>query len=207
MTKPNRRTLAITLAAMGALAVPALTGPGGSTADASTVVFPKPQKAAATVAATSREARRVQRRRRALARGPVHPLAAQPDYGTVENGFGAARSGHTHAGQDIFAPAGTPLVAVSGGVVAEAGSDGAQGNYVYLYDEANRRTYVYMHLIAPAKVRTGDLVKAGQPLGGVGCTGSCWGDHLHFEVRAGRGIAGAAQDPLPLLESWDRVSR
>ena len=32
-------------------------------------------------------------------------------------------------------------------------------------------------------------------IGYVGCTGSCFGDHLHFEVR----IDGAATDPLGYL--------
>lgn len=132
--------------------------------------------------------------------GPFHPLGARPDYGTAENAFGAARSGHVHAGQDIFASSGTPLVAVSDGVVADAGSDGEQGNYVYLYDPERGLTYVYMHMIAPAKVRTGERVKAGEHVGGLGCTGSCWGDHLHFEVRRGRGITGRPHDPLQLLK-------
>ncbi len=38
----------------------------------------------------------------------------------------------------MFAPAGTPLVAAADGVVLEAGSDGGQGNYVYLYDAEAR---------------------------------------------------------------------
>ena len=38
--------------------------------------------------------------------GPVLPLIGKPDFGTAENAFGAARSGHTHEGQDILAPAG-----------------------------------------------------------------------------------------------------
>lgn len=138
-------------------------------------------------------------------RGPFHPLDSKPDYGTADNAFGASRSDHVHEGQDVFAPAGTPLVSVSDAVVAEAGSDGEQGNYAYLYDPKAKRTYVYMHMVEAAEVKTGEQVRAGQRIGGVGCTGSCWGDHLHFEVHAGRGIAGEAQDPLPLLHEWNRV--
>jgi murein DD-endopeptidase MepM/ murein hydrolase activator NlpD len=95
-------------------------------------------------------------------------------------------------------------MAVADGIVAEAGSDGAQGNYAYLYDPEAERTYVYMHMIRAAEVKAGERVDAGDPVGAVGCTGSCWGDHLHFEVHAGRGIAGPAQDPLPLLRDWKR---
>jgi murein DD-endopeptidase MepM/ murein hydrolase activator NlpD len=152
-----------------------------------------------------RAQRRRQRRERRQARELVHPLDGKSDYGTAENAFGASRSGHVHEGHDVFAPAGTPLVAASAGVVAEAGSDGSQGNYLYLYDEQRDRTYVYMHMIAPAEVKTGEQVEAGDRVGGLGCTGSCFGDHLHFEVHAGRGIGGEAQDPLPLLEEWERA--
>ena len=80
--------------------------------------------------------------------------------------------------------------------VIEAGSDGGQGNYVHLYDAEAKRTYVYMHMIEPASVRTGERVSAGTALGGVGCTGSCWGDHLHFEVRDGRGLEAEAARPV-----------
>ncbi len=139
--------------------------------------------------------------------GPFIPLIGKPDYGAADAGFGAARSGHTHAGQDIFAPAGTPLVAATDGVVADAGSDGSQGNFVYLYDPRRERTYVYMHMIAPATVAAGDRVQAGERFGGVGCTGSCWGEHLHFEVREGEGIGAQARDPMPLLRDWRSLER
>src|SRR5215208_5553323 len=46
-------------------------------------------------------------RRRERAEGPFVPIVGPVDYGTAENAFGAARSGHTHAGQDIFAKPGT----------------------------------------------------------------------------------------------------
>jgi murein DD-endopeptidase MepM/ murein hydrolase activator NlpD len=145
---------------------------------------------------------RAERHRAERAQGPFVPIVGPVDYGTAENAFGAARSGHVHAGQDMFAKPGTPEIAVTDGVIAEAGSDASEGNYVYLYDPKLDRTYVYMHMIEPAKVRDGQSVDAGQLLGGVGCTGSCWGDHLHFEVRAGRGYEGEPRDPMPLLRQW-----
>jgi murein DD-endopeptidase MepM/ murein hydrolase activator NlpD len=54
-------------------------------------------------------------------------------------------------------------------------------------------------MLAPALVRPGERVSAGQKVGEVGCTGSCWGDHLHFEVRAGRGTWGAVLEPMATL--------
>ena len=144
---------------------------------------------------------------RRQSRGPFVPVVGTPDYGTAANAFGAARSGHVHAGHDLFAPAGTPLVAVADGVVAETGTDGSQGNYAYLYDPKRERTYVYMHMLAPADVEAGQRVDAGEELGRLGCTGSCWGDHLHFEIRAGRGIAGEATDPLAELRSWRTLKK
>src|SRR5687767_11857431 len=52
-------------------------------------------------------------RRRERAEGPFVPIVGEVDYGSAEAGFGAARSGHVHAGQDMFAKAGTPEVAVA----------------------------------------------------------------------------------------------
>ncbi len=145
--------------------------------------------------------------KKAEPKGPFVPVVGKVDYGTAENGFGAARSGHSHAGHDMFASAGTPEIAVTDAVVLETGADGGQGNYVYLYDAKRDRTYVYMHMIAPPIVAQGEKVKAGQKLGGLGCTGSCWGDHLHFEIREGRGYQATALDPLPLLKDWTSLKR
>jgi Meckel syndrome type 1 protein len=202
-TRTNRATWLLGACAAAAIGVPAaVAAPAKAPApDAAAALFPAPREAVARTKAIGRKAKRTRARRRS----PVHPLVGEPDYGTAENAFGAARSGHSHAGQDVFAPPGTPLVAVTGSVVADAGSDGAQGNYVHLYDERADRTYVYMHMIARPSVATGDRVKTGERLGGVGCTGSCWGDHLHFEVHAGRGWGGEPQDPMPLLQDWDRA--
>jgi murein DD-endopeptidase MepM/ murein hydrolase activator NlpD len=139
--------------------------------------------------------------------GPFVPVIGKVDYGTAENRFGAARTGHIHAGQDMFAPAGTPEIAPTDAVVLETGADSGEGNYVYLYDAKRDRTYVYMHMIAPAIVKPGEKVHAGQKLGGLGCTGSCFGDHLHFEVHEGRGFEAPARDPLPLLQDWHTLKK
>ena len=141
------------------------------------------------------------------AAGPFDPTVGSADYGSADAAFGAARSGHVHAGQDIFAPAGTAIVAVAGGVVVEAGSDGGRGNFVAVFDPRRDRTYVYFHMLEPATQSAGERVSAGEPIGGVGCTGSCWGDHLHFELREGRDPYGEAVDPLPLLREWRSLPR
>ena len=132
------------------------------------------------------------------------PIAAPLDYGGAGAGFGAARAGHSHEGQDLFAPAGTPLVAVRDGVVLNAGSDAGRGNYVEVYSEEADETYVYFHMQGPAEVAPGERVRAGTEVGRLGCTGFCYGDHLHFEVHAGEGAEARAIDPLPLLERWTR---
>jgi murein DD-endopeptidase MepM/ murein hydrolase activator NlpD len=137
-------------------------------------------------------------------RAPARPTAAFPVRGRVDWGehdarFGAWRGGHVHEGQDVFARAGAPLVAIRDGRVVETGDDGGRGNYVAMWNRDARRTFVYLHMLRPSRVRVGARVRVGRRVGAVGCTGSCWGDHLHIEVRRGRGTTGRALDPLPLL--------
>ena len=125
--------------------------------------------------------------------GPYLPLAAQPEIG---DGLGAGRG---HEGADLFAATGTDLLAVTDAIVLETGTDGGRGNYISIYSPSRDETYNYLHMTEPALVGAGVKVDAGQVLGYLGCTGSCYGAHLHFEVRAGRSTYGAVLDPLPLL--------
>ena len=46
-----------------------------------------------------------------------------------------------------------------------------------------------------------------QRVGALGCSGSCDGAHLHFEVHPGRNPSGRGIDPMPLLRHWHRLSR
>jgi murein DD-endopeptidase MepM/ murein hydrolase activator NlpD len=137
---------------------------------------------------------------RAAARpAAVFPLLGRPDWGERDARFGAFRGGHMHEGQDVFAPAGTPLVAIRDGRVVETGDGDGRGNYIAIWSRGLRRTYVYLHMRRPARLAPGDRVRMGQRVGAVGCTGSCWGDHLHFEIRQGRGTTGKPRDPLHVL--------
>jgi len=135
-------------------------------------------------------------------RREVFPVRGEFNWGQDGARFGASRGGRAHAGQDVFARTGAPLVAVRRGVVVETGDDGGRGNYVALFSPDSRRTYVYLHMDEPSRAKRGERVAAGQRLGGVGCTGSCSGDHLHFEIRRGRGLEGPAENPLPALRRW-----
>ncbi|MCL4288202.1 MAG: M23 family metallopeptidase [Thermoleophilia bacterium] len=132
---------------------------------------------------------------------PVSPVAAPVDYGTAINGFGNER-GRPHEGQDMFAPEGTAVLSPTATRVLETGSDSGRGNWAAVYDAVADRTYVYLHMTAPAYVGAGDRLDPGDRVGLLGCTGSCDGPHLHFEVRAGRGPYAPAIDPRPLLDRW-----
>jgi murein DD-endopeptidase MepM/ murein hydrolase activator NlpD len=144
----------------------------------------------------------------AVAAGPYVPVAGKFDYGGFEAHFGGGRG---HPGQDMLAKAGTPLVAARSGVVVDAGTatgrySGGRGNYIYIYSSIDDRTYVYLHMVKPSPLKVGDEVVAGQLLGAVGCTGSCDGAHLHFEIRLGRDDFHHDRkpiDPLPLLLRWE----
>ena len=133
--------------------------------------------------------------------GPFHPVDGPVDYGSAEAGFGNER-GRPHEGQDIFAPTGTPVVSPTRTEVLETGADGGRGNWAALYDRNADRTYVYFHMEAPAEVGPGQRLAPGDRIGRVGCTGSCYGPHLHFEIRDGADPYGTARDPLPDLVRW-----
>jgi murein DD-endopeptidase MepM/ murein hydrolase activator NlpD len=190
--KPRRYILA------GAVAL-ALTAAGSAAAAARAQLAqlqPVPAALAGEVQAIADDAVREASQR------PAFPVAGEFNWGQGGAQFGASRGGRSHEGQDVFARTGAPLVSVRRGVVVETGNDGGRGNYVAIFSPDTRRTYVYLHMNEPSRVGKGRNVAAGQRIGAVGCTGSCFGDHLHFEIRRGRGPEGPAEDPEPALRRW-----
>ncbi|MDX6608706.1 MAG: peptidoglycan LD-endopeptidase LytH [Solirubrobacterales bacterium] len=140
--------------------------------------------------------------------GYAFPVLGAHDFGGAAGRFGAARSGHTHQGQDTMADCGTPLVAARGGTVQYAGYQYAAGNYVVIDGKGTTLDFMYAHLAEPSPLKTGDAVRTGQPIGIVGDTGDATACHLHFEIWTAPGWyeGGSPIDPLPYLEKWDAYS-
>jgi len=115
-----------------------------------------------------------------------------PVSGPVVSPYGY-RWGRLHAGIDIAAPYGTPIHAAAAGAVVLAGWVSGYGNYTCI-DHGGGLATCYAHQSSYA-VSQGASVDQGQVIGYVGCTGHCFGPHLHFEVR----INGTPVDPLGYL--------
>ena len=98
-----------------------------------------------------------------------------------------------HAGLDIGAPYGAPVVAARAGVVTFAGDASGYGRTV-IVDHGGDLTTLYAHL-SSVDVRSGQSLATGERLGAVGATGLTTGPHLHVEVR----VSGRAVDPAGLL--------
>jgi murein DD-endopeptidase MepM/ murein hydrolase activator NlpD len=114
-----------------------------------------------------------------------------PVSGPVVSGYGM-RWGRMHNGIDIGAGYGAPIVASASGTVIFAGWMGGYGNFV-IVDHGGGLSTAYAHQSSISV--GGGTVSQGQVLGYVGCTGHCFGPHLHFEVR----VNGSAVDPLGYL--------
>ncbi len=129
------------------------------------------------------------------AAGPIRPGSGGlvwPVNGPIVSPFGM-RWGRLHAGVDIAVPAGTPIRAAQSGRVILLGWTGGYGNYTCIGHGGGLST-CYAHQSSYA-TSNGATVSRGQVIGSVGCTGHCFGDHLHFETRMG----GAPVNPAGYL--------
>ncbi|MGH2820194.1 MAG: murein hydrolase activator EnvC family protein [Actinomycetota bacterium] len=115
-----------------------------------------------------------------------------PLNGGITSGYGY-RWGGMHTGIDIDGVGGQPIVAARSGRVIMAGAYSGYGNAVII-DHGSGLSTLYGHMSGFA-TSSGAGVSQGQVIGYVGCTGSCTGDHLHFEVR----VNGNPVDPMGYL--------
>ena len=100
----------------------------------------------------------------------------------------------THYGIDIANAIGTPIYALTDGVVEESGPASGFGMWVVVRHPDGERT-VYGH-VNRAYVAVGQPVRAGEHIADIGNRGFSTGPHLHLEVWA---PDGTKLNPIPWL--------
>ena len=121
------------------------------------------------------------------------PLFVMPTKGIFTSNFGY-RWGVLHAGIDLANSIGTPIYAVSDGVVIDSGPTAGYGMWVKLR-HADGTVTLYGH-VNTTLVSVGEQVMAGDQIATIGNRGNSTGPHLHFEVLLG----GTDRiDPVPWL--------
>ena len=132
---------------------------------------------------------------------PDKQLFYVPLNGNLGSPFGP-RWGRFHEGVDIEGWAHTQVHAALSGEVIRVGWLGGYEGYglVVKVRHANGIVTMYAHL-ARSFVRSGERVAKGQLIGRAGCTGSCTGVHLHFQVW----VEGRLTDPLRFLGNRVRL--
>lgn len=179
------------------------SGIGGSTLLAAPRVLPVERSADASAevrklkeskqVTNARKAREAEAARKAREEA-LRPKTVKPTQGRLTSGFGA-RWGAMHAGIDLAAPMGTPIVSVADGTVIEAGPASGFGYWIrILHDDGNVTVYGHMY---SGSVSEGQRVKAGEQIATIGNNGFSTGPHLHFEVWTGDN--GTKIDPISWL--------
>lgn len=126
--------------------------------------------------------------------------------------FGGKRQ---HEGIDLFAPQGTPLIALTDGKVVRKGWNKLGGWRIMIQDEKYPQFfYYYAHLSKYAEgLEEGDVVSKGQVIGYVGDSGygpegttGKFEPHLHFGIYVREGylfFQREAVNPYVFLRMWD----
>jgi murein DD-endopeptidase MepM/ murein hydrolase activator NlpD len=151
-------------------------------------------------AQSAKIAAQLQRAQAAPGAGPIRRGSGSliwPVNGPITSPFCEARAWEAcHPGIDIGVPAGTPIRAADSGRVVlmqSSAVSGGYGNFTCIQHTASLSTcYAHQSRFATS---LGANVSQGQVIGYVGCTGRCFGDHLHFEVR----INGSVVNPMNYL--------
>lgn len=139
---------------------------------------------------------------KAISKSLAFPVAGKKS--NIGSFWGAARDGgrRKHKGIDIFARKGTPIVAISDGVIISKGSTPRGGKILWLKPFGQPWAVYYAHL-DQHKVKKGQIVKKGQVLGTVGNTGNAryTPAHLHFGIYSWAG----AVNPLPYVRHSPKI--
>ena len=125
----------------------------------------------------------------------VFPLpSGNPVFNTTTGNFFSPRSHGQHNGQDIGVDPNSPVVAASSGKVVDIYKNYGNVGDAILIQSPDGQTRTYGHV--SSKVKIGDSVNAGQPIGNV--TNDGGNTHLHYMIK---NASGSYIDPLPFLRS------
>lgn len=164
----------------GVIEEPSLPGTGGP-------ALPLDAESLATLESKMAQLERSMHAYESVLRERGYTPTVWPVLGKLEGGFGGRRnpfggsSYEFHAGQDIEAALGDPVVSGASGKVAFVGWQNGYGQLVVI-DHGGGLTTRYGHL-SHIDVDLGQTVARGQFIGRVGSTGRSTGPHLHYEVR------------------------
>jgi murein DD-endopeptidase MepM/ murein hydrolase activator NlpD len=141
----------------------------------------------------------------AVEQSPGAILYPLPKPAPVTSKFGwrthpITRARRFHAGVDLGAAQGTPVLASRGGRVAVADRMGGYGLAIVLQHEDGTQDTLYAHL-SQIFVRPGEEIQPGTVIGRVGSTGMSTGPHLHYEARRKEDTRWVAVDPGAHLEA------
>ncbi|WP_280392438.1 M23 family metallopeptidase [Nocardia brasiliensis] len=193
---------AVVSASLGVLAAADQTGSGHLTAGARAAADTEVATQAAFTAFTPREAQMPQTvpesvvwEQHRLAVEAARPKTVRPIAGILTSTFGM-RWGALHAGLDLADAIGTPIAAVTDGVVIEAGPASGFGMWVRVQQD-DGTIGIYGH-VNDILATVGQQVRAGDIIATVGNRGFSTGPHLHYEIHT---AGGEPIDPLPWLAS------
>jgi murein DD-endopeptidase MepM/ murein hydrolase activator NlpD len=138
-----------------------------------------------------------------VSRSLAYPVAGSRS--TIKDKWGASRAGgiRRHKGIDIHARKGTPVVAISDGVIVTRDHTLIGGKTLWLKSSDYPLTAYYAHL-DKQYVREGQFVRKGQIIGTIGNTGNArtTPPHLHFGMSQG----GDWINPLPYVKYSPKVA-
>ncbi|MGB8190993.1 MAG: M23 family metallopeptidase [Chitinophagaceae bacterium] len=139
----------------------------------------------------------------AVIKSLVFPVSGKKS--NIGSFWGDVRDGgkRKHQGIDIFAKKGTPVVAITDGIIVAKGNTPRGGKTLWLQAAGHPWTVYYAHL-DEHKVKRGQFVKKGEVIGTVGNTGNAryTPAHLHFGIYTWLG----AINPLPYVKNAMKIA-
>lgn len=139
----------------------------------------------------------------AVSKSLAFPVAGNKS--KIKDLWGASRGGgiRKHKGIDIHAAKGTPVVAVSDGIITERAHTAIGGKTLWLKSSDHGWTAYYAHLDKQL-VKEGQFVKKGQVIGTLGNTGNARSTppHLHYGISKEKSWV----NPYPYVKHSPKVA-